>query len=138
LEIHGCFPSKITDYLAVGRPIFAVVPPGCFVDRFIRETGCGLVVNSLNPASIREAIEKLRDPQLREQMAAAGRRVTEQIEPDYWFSLLRQRLVFGPPRESSAPPFPAQSEDAEEPSDAKHDFLSSQEALPLASTDPAR
>jgi glycosyltransferase involved in cell wall biosynthesis len=134
LEIHGCFPSKITDYLAVGRPILAVVPPGCFVDRFIRETGCGLVVNSLNPTSLREAIERLRDPQLREQMAAAGRRVTEQIEPDYWFSLLRQRLVFGPPHQSSAPPFPAQSEDAEQEIGAKHDLLSSQEPLLLAST----
>jgi glycosyltransferase involved in cell wall biosynthesis len=108
-EIHCCFPSKITDYLAVGRPILAVVPPGCFVDRFIRETGCGLVVNTLDAGAIREAIERLRDCEPRKKMTEAARQVAGQIEPDYWFAKLRQCLVFGPPYDSSSPPFPAAS-----------------------------
>lgn len=74
-EIQGCFPSKIVDYLAVARPILAIVPPGCFADRFLRETGAGVVVNSLEPKDIRTAIDSLRDTELRERLADAAARV---------------------------------------------------------------
>ena len=78
-EVHGCFPSKIVDYLAAARPILAVVPPGCFVDRFIRETGAGIVVNTLEFADIRRAIVRLRDAGLRERLAGAAGRAARRL-----------------------------------------------------------
>jgi len=114
-KIHGCFPSKITDYLAVGRPILAVVPEGCFVDRFVRRTRCGLVVNSIDPAAIRNAFDRLHDTRLRNSMAEAARYVARQIEPDYWFSMLMHRLVTGPSLDSSDPPFPVEEGDTDQP-----------------------
>ena len=79
-EVHGCFPSKMADYLAAGRPILAIVPPGCFVDRFIRETGAGIVVNTLDNTDIHRAIERLRDTGLREHLAEAAARAARRLD----------------------------------------------------------
>jgi hypothetical protein len=79
-EVHGCFPSKIVDYLAAGRPILAVVPAGCFADRFVRENGVGIAVNTLNPADIGAAIHRLRDAAFRERLAVAARQTTERLQ----------------------------------------------------------
>jgi len=81
-EVHGCFPSKMVDYLAAGRPILAIVPPGCFVDRFVRASGAGIVVNTLAPHDIREAINALRDAGLRERLADAARRTAHGLRPE--------------------------------------------------------
>ncbi len=78
-EVHGCFPSKMVDYLATGKPILAVVPPGCFVDRFVRETGAGITVNTLDTAEIRAAIDALRNADLRERLAEAAGRTARQL-----------------------------------------------------------
>ena len=95
LEIHGCFPSKLADYLAVGRPILAVVPPDCFVDQLVRESGCGVVATSLAPQIIVQAIDALRDPQARRRMAQAARGLSAQFDPHRLAQLLCQRLAQG-------------------------------------------
>jgi hypothetical protein len=105
-EIHCCFPSKLTDYIAVGRPILAVVPPGCFVDRFIRATGCGIVVNTLDRREIGAAFELLHDERRRARMTRATQTVAMQIEPDHWFNRLKYRLVVGPPTADAEELFP--------------------------------
>jgi hypothetical protein len=94
-EVQGCFPSKIVDYLAVGRPILAVVPEGCFVARFIRESGCGEVVTSRDAGVLHAAIDRLRDPARRAALAAATRQTAATLDGEFWFSELRRRLAFG-------------------------------------------
>ena len=95
-EIRCCFPSKIVDYLALGLPIFAVVPAGCFVDRLIRTTGCGVVVNSLERGAIAVALEELRDPARRVQYRAACLLLTSELNPAYWMAELSLRLSHAP------------------------------------------
>ncbi len=92
-EVQGCFPSKIVDYLAVGRPILAIVPPGCFVNRYITETGCGISVTSRNPADIRIAIESFKDPQRLKQFAHAARTEARKLDSKYWVGDLTNQLA---------------------------------------------
>lgn len=105
-EVMGCFPSKILDYLCVGRPILALAPKGSFVDRLVSQSGCGMVVHDHSPASIRSVIEGFRDPHRRSEMAAAGRRLAGQLRGDVWMERLTERLHLGPAARSSQPGFP--------------------------------
>ena len=94
-EVKGCFPSKLIDYLCVGRPILAVVPKGCFVDRLISQAGCGVVVERLDRDSIHSAIQRLRDPRTRAEMARAARRLAAELAGDLWMDKLLERLRVG-------------------------------------------
>jgi hypothetical protein len=94
-EVQGCFPSKIANYLALGRPILAVVPPNSFVDRFIRETGCGISTTDLSAEAIRAAIESLRSPHARQTMAEAATRAARDLAPNRWMRALRAHLAGG-------------------------------------------
>jgi glycosyltransferase involved in cell wall biosynthesis len=91
-ETHGCFPSKIVEYLAYGRPILAVVPKGCFVDRLISASGCGITVTNHDRDSIRNAIDRLRDPKTRSHMGEAARRLADDLRSDVWMPRLMDRL----------------------------------------------
>lgn len=54
-------PAKMFEYLALRRPIFAVVPPGTTAD-WVRRSGCGVVVSGHNPKVAGEALlEFVRD-----------------------------------------------------------------------------
>jgi hypothetical protein len=107
-EIQGCFPSKLIDYLSIGRPILAIVPPGCFVDRFLSQTGCGIVVRQHDEQSIRAGIKQLADAGRRERMAKAAARVIQGLRSEQWMSRLLARLRAGPferSRRTSMPGF---------------------------------
>jgi glycosyltransferase involved in cell wall biosynthesis len=56
---RGVLSGKVFEYLAVGRPILAAVPPNGAAAELIRETGAGLVVPPDDPAAIREALDEL-------------------------------------------------------------------------------
>jgi glycosyltransferase involved in cell wall biosynthesis len=65
-------PSKLYPTLAAGRPVLGVTPEESDVARIIRRTGCGVVGNPDDPATIAQAIrgvlqnaEKLRNMGLR-------------------------------------------------------------------------
>lgn len=92
-EVQGCFPSKIVDYLALGRPILAVVPPGCFVDRFVTESGCGISVSSRDPVDVCAAIKAFREPRRFQQWAAAARSEARKLNAKYWMGELAGRLA---------------------------------------------
>ena len=55
----GVLSGKVFEYIAVGRPILAAVPPDGAAAELIRETGAGLVVSPDDPAGIREGLEEL-------------------------------------------------------------------------------
>ncbi|MGL6278620.1 MAG: glycosyltransferase family 4 protein [Gaiella sp.] len=56
---RGVLSGKVFEYLAVGRPILAAVPPDGAAAELIRETGAGLVADPDDPAAIRAALEEL-------------------------------------------------------------------------------
>lgn len=91
-EVMGCFPSKLIDYLTVAKPILAVVPEGCFVDRFITRNGCGVVARTHDSHSIRESISRLRDPVVRSRMARAATRVARDFGSTRWMPRLIRQL----------------------------------------------
>jgi glycosyltransferase involved in cell wall biosynthesis len=55
----GVHSGKVFEYLAVGRPILAAVPPDGAAAELIRETGAGVVAQPDEPAAIRAALEAL-------------------------------------------------------------------------------
>ena len=56
---RGILSGKVFEYIAVGRPILAVVPPDGAAAELIRETGAGVVAPSDDPTAIRAALEEL-------------------------------------------------------------------------------
>ena len=102
-EVQGCFPSKIVDYLAMGRPILAIVPPGSFVDRFVTESGCGISVSSRDPADIHAAIKAFRDPQRLQQCAESARNEAQKLDAKVWMGELSAQLNRIAPRASTNP-----------------------------------
>ena len=57
----GVLSGKVFEYLAVGRPILAAVPPDGAAAELIRETGAGLVVPPDDPQAIGAALGELHD-----------------------------------------------------------------------------
>ena len=55
----GVHSGKVFEYVAVGRPILAAVPPDGAAAELIRETGAGVVAPPEDPAAIRAALEEL-------------------------------------------------------------------------------
>jgi glycosyltransferase involved in cell wall biosynthesis len=55
----GVLSGKVFEYIAVGRPILAAVPPDGAAAELIRETGAGVVAAPDDPDAIREALEGL-------------------------------------------------------------------------------
>ena len=56
---RGVLSGKVFEYVAVGRPILAAVPPDGAAAELIRETGAGVVAPPDDPVAIREALEGL-------------------------------------------------------------------------------
>jgi colanic acid biosynthesis glycosyl transferase WcaI len=67
-------PSKLTSYLAAGRPVLAAVSPdGATARELARTGGAALVVPPGEPAALAAAVRELRDdPERRSRMAAAA------------------------------------------------------------------
>jgi glycosyltransferase involved in cell wall biosynthesis len=55
----GVLSGKVFEYIAVGRPILAAVPPDGAAAELIRATGAGIVAPSDDPGAIRSALEEL-------------------------------------------------------------------------------
>lgn len=58
---RGILSGKVFEYIAVGRPILAAVPPDGAAAELIRETGAGIVAAPDDVGALREAIEELHD-----------------------------------------------------------------------------
>ena len=72
-QLDMSLPSKLTSYLAAGRPIVAAVPAGGASAREIERSGAGLLVPAGEPESILAALTRLRcEPALAAELAAAG------------------------------------------------------------------
>ncbi len=83
-------PSKLYPILAAGRPVLALAPEESDVARVIRRTGCGVVANPDDPASVAAVVQELaRDP---ERVARMSRRAAE-IAPEFSLPKELQRFV---------------------------------------------
>ncbi len=68
-------PNTLTSAMAAGRPIVANEVGD--LGRIVRETGCGVLLPEVTPGAVRQAIEGLRDPTIRQRMGQAGRAAAE-------------------------------------------------------------
>ncbi|MBP0446591.1 glycosyltransferase family 4 protein [Roseomonas sp. SSH11] len=65
-------PHKLFDCMLAGLPV--IVPSFAEeVAAVVRETGCGVLVDTADPETVAEAVRALSDPHLRAEMGAAGR-----------------------------------------------------------------
>ena len=78
-NIDMSFPSKLTAYLASGRPVVAAVPCGGSVDKFLRRTKVGLSVEAESPVALLSALKTLlADAHLQDSLAHAGETFVEE------------------------------------------------------------
>jgi len=71
-------PSKVLGYLAVGKPILALVEEDCDTANIIREAECGEVLNPDNPEKLANALRDwLSNDSRRERAGIAARRYCE-------------------------------------------------------------
>jgi glycosyltransferase involved in cell wall biosynthesis len=71
-------PHKLFDYMRESKP---VIVPGFSleVERIVRESECGLLVDVTNPQAIADAaLQLLRDPELSARLGANGRNAVEE------------------------------------------------------------
>lgn len=67
------FPSKLTDYLASGRPTLVCAPPEASVSRYIRQHACAELVDDPSPQRLADALRTLMNsPEWREALASRG------------------------------------------------------------------
>jgi len=81
--IRSSAPAKMAEYIASTRPVVIHAPPGSFVNRFFRESGAGIVVDTKGPDGIVKAIESLTaQPELRASLMSAAVRVRHQFSTE--------------------------------------------------------
>jgi glycosyltransferase involved in cell wall biosynthesis len=66
---RGVLSGKVFEYLAVGRPILAAVPPDGAAAELIRDTGAGIVAAPDDTGAIREALEELHARWRRDELS---------------------------------------------------------------------
>ncbi len=69
-------PNTLSHAMAAGRPIISNDVGD--LGRIVRETGCGLLLTEVTPATIGAAIRKLTDPVYRKRLGNAGRAAAQE------------------------------------------------------------
>lgn len=73
---HNTMPNKVYDYMAFRKPV--LVSDCRPMKRLVEETGCGLVFRAQDAEDLAEKVLMLRDPALRAEMGARGRKAAEE------------------------------------------------------------
>ncbi len=73
---HNTMPNKVYDYMGFCKPV--LVSDCRPMKRLVEQTGCGLVFRSQDAEDLAEKVLMLRDPALRAEMGARGRRAVEE------------------------------------------------------------
>ncbi len=85
---HNTMPNKLYDYMAFRKPV--LVSDCRPMKRVVETYQCGLVFRSQDAEDLAEKVMMLRDPELRAQMGANGRRA---VEERYHWGVDGKRLV---------------------------------------------
>jgi glycosyltransferase involved in cell wall biosynthesis len=80
-------PTKLPEAMSVATPIITSAGTNA-ADIVVRE-GCGIAIK-WSEESFKEAVEQLRDPQLRHKLGEAGRRAAER---EYNWAFMKRRLL---------------------------------------------
>ncbi|MGD6850556.1 MAG: glycosyltransferase [Candidatus Bathyarchaeia archaeon] len=91
-EIMCAFPCKLLEYLAAAKPILAIVPDNSFVASFVRKHDIGIVVTKPSIEEISQALEKLKDPKIREKYSANCREAVKLFDSKIWAEKLESIL----------------------------------------------
>jgi glycosyltransferase involved in cell wall biosynthesis len=103
-EYQTIFPTKTIPYLISRRPILAHSPPGCFYTRFLKQTGCALVVEDPDVGALVKAVQSLRsDPDLRRGLVRGALATAERFHISRVFAELRSRMQEAGPAGTSEP-----------------------------------
>jgi glycosyltransferase involved in cell wall biosynthesis len=71
-------PTKVSEYLASGRPTLTYAPAGSAATEYARAGGWSVVVDRRDPSALRDALATLAaDPALRQEMGLRARRCAE-------------------------------------------------------------
>jgi glycosyltransferase involved in cell wall biosynthesis len=81
------WPNTLSNAMAAGRPMIANDVGD--LGRILQEVGFGVLLPFVTPEAIRQAIERLRDPAVRQQMGKAGQAAAR---AKYNWSIAEQRL----------------------------------------------
>ncbi len=82
VEYNTIFPTRTIPYLLTGRPILAHSPATSFVNRWLRQHDCALIVDRADPDSLLAALSRLRnDAELRSRLARNGLLAARQFSP---------------------------------------------------------
>lgn len=84
-------PGKLSDYLAVGRPILVYAPPYSQIARYAREEGFAYVIDKQDPTALAGAItELLENAVLAKSLITKGQRL---LAEQYNLDIIRQRFL---------------------------------------------
>ena len=91
-EIECAFPCKLLEYLVAGKPILAVVPENSFVASLIRKHNVGIAVTTPSIEKIVEALERLKDGQLRDLYGCNAAKTARLFDSRLWSQRLDSML----------------------------------------------
>lgn len=88
--IRTSAPFKMSEYLAVGRPIMVHAPADSFLSWYFRGNSCGLVVDCDDRNVLKEALKRLlADEKLQKSLARSAR---QRAEVDFDMDVIRQKF----------------------------------------------
>jgi hypothetical protein len=84
VEYNTIFPTRTIPYLLTGRPILAHSPPSSFLNRWLRQHDCALIVDEPRPEDLSAGLTRLRqDAELRARIVRNGLNAARQFSaPD--------------------------------------------------------
>lgn len=94
VEYKTIFPTRMIPLLLAGKPIIAHSPDGSFLNDFINENKCALLVNEPSSAAIIQGLEKITsDLEYQNQLVTASRKTAEQFYGPTVVKHLKESLI---------------------------------------------
>ena len=95
-SVRLCFPTKLTIYLSCGLPVLFHGPRSSSPGRFVDQSHCGIVCDSLDPRHVADSLNQLAVTP-RSEMTAAGRAALErELNLDIFMNRFREFLGVAP------------------------------------------
>jgi len=80
IEYKTIFPTRMIPLLLSGKPIIAHSPEGSFLNTFIKENNCALLIDQPSKEAILEALDRLsNDSELQKRLVEASRKTAEKF-----------------------------------------------------------
>ena len=94
IEYQTIFPTRSIPFLLSGKPILVHAPKDSFLSTFVRDHGCGILVDQKDETAILRGLESLRNDELiRDQVVLAARKTASQFYGPEVADGLRQKML---------------------------------------------